>query len=296
MPSVELSAGTIEYDDSGGDGPVVVLCGGLAIGRSLWDGVVADLQDELRCVVPALPWGAHRIPMRENADLTMRGHAAILAELISALDLRDVTLVENDTAMSQVLCAGGCERVARLVITSCEAFDNYPPGLPGKLAALAAKLPGGMFVAMQQLRIGWFRRSPLGFGWMAKRPIPDADVDRWIEPLLHQREIRRDLTKYAANLDRNVLLQAAEDLRTFDRPALVVWAKEDRVMPPEHGRRLADLLPQGRLVELDDSYTLIPLDQPHALAHEIATFIRGTTPPPDRAALTTPESSARQER
>jgi pimeloyl-ACP methyl ester carboxylesterase len=276
MASIDLSVGTIEYDDTGGDGPIVVLCGGLAIGRSLWDGVVAVVRDDMRCVVPALPWGAHRIPMRPDADLTMRGQAAILGEFLDALDLREVTLVENDTAMSHVLCAGGCDRVARLVITSCEAFDNYPPGLPGKAIGLAAKLPGGVFIATQQLRLHWFRRSRLGFGWMAKRPIPHDELDRWFEPLLTQREIRRDLRKYAGNLDRKVLVEAAEGLRGFDRPALVVWATEDRVMPPQHGRRLAELLPQGRLVELDDSYTLIPLDQPHALAREIRTFIRET--------------------
>jgi pimeloyl-ACP methyl ester carboxylesterase len=224
MPSIDLSAGTIEYDDSGGDGPVAVLCGGLAIGRSLWDGVVAGLRDEMRCVVPVLPWGAHRIPMHPDADLTMRGQAAILGELIEALGLRDVTLVENDTAMSQVLCAGGCDRVARLVITSCEAFDNYPPGLPGKAIGLAAKLPGGVFVAAQQLRLRSFRRSPLGFGWMTKRPLRHDELDSWFEPLLTQREIRRDLRKYAGSLDRKVLVDAAEGLRGFDRPALVVWA------------------------------------------------------------------------
>ena len=127
MPSIELAAGTIEYRDSGGAGPAVVLGGGLAIGPSLWDGVVAALGTELRCVVPTLPWGAHRIPMHPDADLTMRGQATILGAFLEALDLTDVTLVENDTAMAQVLCAAGCERVARLVITSCEAFDNYPP-------------------------------------------------------------------------------------------------------------------------------------------------------------------------
>lgn len=273
MPSVDVGAGTIEYDDSGGDGPVIVLCGGLAIGRSLWDGVVAGLGDEVRCIVPALPWGAHRIPMRPDADLTMRGQAAILGEVLEALGLRDVTLVENDTAMAQVLCAGGCDRVGRLVITSCEAFDNYPPGLPGKAIALAARVPGGLFVAAQQLRLDAFRRSPLGFGRMARRPIPAALLDDWLEPLWTRREIRRDLEKYLRGLDRRVLLDAADGLRSFDRPALVVWASEDRVMPPEHGRRLAELLPQGRLVELDDCFTLIPLDRPDALAAEIAAFL-----------------------
>jgi len=52
-----------------------------------------------------------------------------------------------------------------------------------------------------------------------------------------------------------------------------VWAAQDRVMPPEHGRRLADLLPDARLVEIEDSYTLVPLDQPARLATEIRRFL-----------------------
>jgi pimeloyl-ACP methyl ester carboxylesterase len=65
---------------------------------------------------------------------------------------------------------------------------------------------------------------------------------------------------------RRDLLAAADALASFDRPALVAWAAEDRLMPREHGRRLADLLPQAKLVEIPDCYTLIPEDQPAALA------------------------------
>ena len=69
MPDVELSAGTIEYEDTGGSGPVVVLLHGLAMDGSLWRGVVADLRPDYRCVVPTLPLGGHRRPMRPDADL-----------------------------------------------------------------------------------------------------------------------------------------------------------------------------------------------------------------------------------
>jgi pimeloyl-ACP methyl ester carboxylesterase len=72
--------------------------------------------------------------------------------------------------------------------------------------------------------------------------------------------------------DTAVLVAVSKRLPRFDRPALVVWASQDRVMPPEHGRRLAELLPQGRLIEVDDSYTLIPLDQPTRLAQIMRKF------------------------
>lgn len=70
------------------------------------------------------------------------------------------------------------------------------------------------------------------------------------------------------------MIAAAEGLRTFDRPVLVAWAADDRVMPPEHGHRLADLLRRGRLVEIPDSFTLIPEDQPGRLAEAIGEFVR----------------------
>ena len=76
----------------------------------------------------------------------------------------------------------------------------------------------------------------------------------------------------AAAADSRLLVETAERLPGFNHSALVVWAAGDRVMPPEHGRRLAELLPNGRLSEIDDSYTLIPLDQPARLAQMIREF------------------------
>jgi pimeloyl-ACP methyl ester carboxylesterase len=113
---------------------------------------------------------------------------------------------------------------------------------------------------------------------MSKRPVPDKVMDEWFRPLQTRREVRRDLRKYATSIPpKKVLLEWAERLRSFGRPALVVWAEEDRVMPPEHGRRLAELFPRGQLVEIPDSYTLIPEDQPGELARAIRGFVRDTT-------------------
>jgi pimeloyl-ACP methyl ester carboxylesterase len=96
-----------------------------------------------------------------------------------------------------------------------------------------------------------------------------------MRPILHQAGIRRDTVRVlrAIRTAPNLLVDAAKRLPDFDRPALVVWAAGDRVMPPSHGRRLADLLPHASLVEVADSYTLIPLDQPARLAALIEDFV-----------------------
>ena len=128
----------------------------------------------------------------------------MVAELLERLDLHEVTLVQNDHAAALALAAEEPEpeRVARLVISSCEAFDNYPPGLPGKNARLTALMPGGIFLAMQAMRLRALRRLPISLGWMSKRPLPDELVDRWLRPLQTNRGVRRDLRKYARSARR----------------------------------------------------------------------------------------------
>ncbi len=276
MQEIELSAGIIEYEDTGGSGPIVVLLHGLAMDGSVWRKVVQELREGHRCVIPTMPLGSHRRPMREDADLSPHGIAKLQAEFLEALDLREVTLVGNDSGIFQITAGLYPERIARLVLTPCEAFENFPPGLPGRTAEVGIKMPGGTFLLAQSLRLHALRRLPFTFGWMAKRPIPNEIFDAWFRPLQTQRGVRRDLAKFVHTLDKGDMLAAAERLRRFDRPALVVWAPEDRVNPREYGRRFAELLPNGRLIEIADSYLLIPEDQPGELARAIRQFIRDT--------------------
>ena len=275
MPEVRLRCGPVEYTDTGGNGPVVLLVGGLLIGPSVWKEVVTELRPEFRCIVPALPWGTHRQPMLPGTDLSLAGQARILAELVDDLRLDQVTLVENDTAMAQVLMAGHPESIVRVAFVSCETWSNYPPGLPGRSLALAAALPGGLYLAMQQMRLHAFQRSPFAFGQMAKHGISRQMLDSWLRPAITHSGVRRDLAKYARSVraSRQVLKAAMKGLSTLSCPALVVWATEDRVMPIATGRGLAATIPSARFVEIDDSYTLIPLDQPVRLAQQIMLFI-----------------------
>lgn len=275
--TIELSAGTIDYQDTGGDGTAVVLLHGLLMDATLWDAVTAELRGRHRVLVPTLPMGAHARPMHDDADLSPRGLARLVGEFLERLDLRDVTLVGNDTggALVQLLIAEGAERVGSVVLASCDAYDNFPPGLTGKTVVMTGKLPPALFgLFMQQMRLKPVRRLPIAFGWLTKRG--DAVTARWMRPILTQAGVRRDAVKVLRGIaaDRRVLELAAESLAGFDRPARVVWAEDDRVMPPAHGHRLAAALPQADLVTIPDSYTLLPLDQPTALSttiHEAAT-------------------------
>ena len=275
MAQVELSVGTLEYGDTGGGGPVVVLLPGLAMDERLWQGVIDALGPDFRCLTPVLPFGAHRRPLRADADLSLRGIGRIVAEFLERLDLRDVVLCFNDWGGAQTMIADDLvDRVGRLVLVSCETDGNYPPGLGGHAAWVSCKLPGGLSLMRRTLLSPRLRRLPLVYGQMSKRGGPDELMRSWLEPL-KRAEIRRDLRKYAGGAMRGKreIRAATGALGSFRRPVLVVWDSEGKMMPNEEGVRLARSFPDSRIVELSDCYTLIPIDQPVALAREIRDFV-----------------------
>jgi pimeloyl-ACP methyl ester carboxylesterase len=274
MRSVEVPAGVIEYDETG-SGPPVVLLHGLLMDHTLWDRVLPLLPGGFRYIRPVLPLGAHRRAMNPGVDLTLSGQVRLVADLLDALQLENVTLVHSDWGGALFLTARGLDhRLARQVILPCEAFGNFPPGLPGKMVALAVRLPAGVQLAARQLRIGWLRRLPLLYGQMARRPVPGELIRRWTEPVLSDPGIRRDLLAYCrGRFDKAALIADTEALRRFHGDALVLWSPDNRVMPPAHGRRLAALMPRARYAEIPGAYVLSTLDEPEAVAREMGQFL-----------------------
>ncbi len=271
MPEIQLSQGTIEYHEQG-SGPAVVLIHGALVNARVWEGVRASLPENLRCITPELPLGSHRIPMHADADLSPRGLAALIAELLERLELENVTLVGNDTggALCQLVAAHHPDRLGRLVLTNCDAFEHFPP--PSfKFAVRAMRLPGA--IAMLELggRIRAVRRRSMAMMKLTTEPVPDELVVEWMSPLRDGR-IRRDLAKVLRGMAPEPMLAAAERLREFDRPALIVWGMQDVVFPRGDAQRLADTLPKARLERVEDSRTFVQVDQPERLARLIGEF------------------------
>jgi pimeloyl-ACP methyl ester carboxylesterase len=272
MSSLTLTAGSIHYDRSGpADGRAVVFIHGYAMGRSLWRPVTERLSARgLACLAPTWPLGAHTEAMNEGADLSMEGVAALVAELLEALGLDDVVLVGNDTggAIAQLVAVETPERLGALVLTSCDAFEHFPPTILKPLIA-AAKVPPAFSAALQPMRTRFGRKRAYG-------ALAHADIDHlaaeWIQPALTDARVRDDLRRFTGSLSRETVEAAGSRLGKFAKPALVAWSADDEFFPAQDGRRLAEALPAARLEVIPRARTFSMIDQPEVLAELIAGF------------------------
>jgi pimeloyl-ACP methyl ester carboxylesterase len=258
-----------------GDGPAIVFVHGAAVNGDLWRRVAPPLAADHRTVTLDVPLGGHARPVRADADLSLFGVAGIVADVIETLGLDDVTLVANDTggAVAQALVGSRPERIGRLVLTSCDAFENFPPRAVAYLKP-TARVPALMWLLTTQLmRSRALQRTPMAYGWATKRPIEPRIVDSFLAGLRTNADVRRDFARMLRAADKRDTVRAAEGLRSFDRPALVAWAEEDRFFPVDHGRRLASMLPQGRFELVESSRTFIPEDNPERLVALVREFL-----------------------
>jgi pimeloyl-ACP methyl ester carboxylesterase len=274
MTVAELSQGSVHYGEAGAGSPVVFLHGYL-MGGGLWDPVVRLLEGEFRCVVPELPFGAHPAALRPDADLTAAGLGRLVADFLDALDLRDVTLVGNDSgaAVAQVVAARHAGRLGGLVLATGDAFGNFPPAPFRPLIGAARTRTLTPLLALLKVRPA--RSLPTAYGWLTHGDLPHDLIDTWLAAYFADRGVRRDLRRLTAALGDDAFMhQIAGELAAFAGPALVAWAADDRFFPLEDGRRLAGILPCARLEVIAGSRTWVMRDQPERTAELVAGVAR----------------------
>ncbi|OZC53002.1 hydrolase [Rhodococcus sp. RS1C4] len=251
---------------------------GLFANAAIWRKVVPLLAENHRCITADWPFGSHAIPVGPGGDMTATGIADVVADVIERLDLRDVTLVGNDGGgmLTQLVITRRPERIGRVVLTPCDAYENFPPPFFAYLCRLA-RVPITLDLIALALRVPWLRRlygrSPIGFGWLSHARLGDELLDHFAMPILDA-GIRRDIARFLRSVDKKYTLDAAEHFRDFEKPVMVAWASDDKFFPFEHAERLVSDFPNARSTMIEGSRTWVSEDRPDVVAALIDDFVR----------------------
>lgn len=279
--SVAVDGVDIRYADDGDGTPVVFVHGAYVTG-SLWGATVGHLSVDHRCITPTWPFGAHAQPVGSNADLGVVAAGQRIARFIELLNLREVTLVANDTGGGVLLSALGAStldlsRIAKIVLTNCDSYEHFPPQAFAPLVRVcrASDLAGRLLLRILTTRRGITR-------------FVDAVTLRGIDPhayaeifggFLASASVRRDAVRFTTGLDRRYTLAAAQAIKNCSVPVLVLWGADDPMFPVSHAERLASAFPRASLQILHGSRTYVMVDRPEATADAIRTFTRVRSKP-----------------
>ena len=263
---LQLKNGTLAYWEAG-SGPPLLFVHGVFANHLLWSRVIPLLADRYRCIAPDFPLGSHSIPI--GADLSPSVVAAMIGEVIDGLGLQDVTLVGNDTggALCQMFVVRNPGRVKRLVLTNCDAYDEFPPQ-PFTYLTWVPKVPGAISILANSMRIRPNRRLPIAYGWLSKTMSREIE-DSFVNPVIHDKGIRADIAGFLRRADPKELQAVADQYGTIDIPVRLVWAEGDRAFKVDLAERIARDIPNAELVRLPGKHTFVPLDQPDRLAELI---------------------------
>ncbi|CAN5686934.1 alpha/beta fold hydrolase [soil metagenome] len=276
LRQVALQQAVIDYRVLGPEKsarPPVLFVHGILVDHRLWLAVAESLaQQGFRCILPNLPLGSHTIPVTQRTALSPAGVAEMIHDFLVALDLNDVTLVGNDTGggLCQILVDAHPERIGRLVLTNCDAFDKFPP-FPFDVVFALLRGPRSIKALMSLWSPTALRHSPLGFGLLAKNLDP-ALTASWITPSRNDSRIAEDLATLLRQVAATDLTHVSSRLSRFTKPVTLVWGLSDPCFTPALGRRLAALFPNSEFIEVPGARTFVALDDPAAVTHAVATI------------------------
>lgn len=274
---VELSQGRIHYKEFGSEhAPTILFVHGLLANSLLWQDVAKGLSQDFRCLTPDWPLGSHLEPMKPNADVSPFGMVQIILDFLDHLNLKKVILVGNNSggALAQMMVATHPERIEKLILTSCDAYEIWLPG-KFKSSEIAAFIPGGLLLTANLIKYPIFRHTSYVFGGLSKYMSIEIS-DSFALPLSSSAGLRRDYGKFLRTLSPKLTLEASKHFDKFHKPVLIAWSSEDRFFPIENANKLHQQFNDSKLVFIDDAYTFSAIDNPDQLTNEIRTFLQGS--------------------
>lgn len=276
---VDVGEARVAYYEEGSGKPLLLLHG-CPFSSFIWRRVIARLSSRYRCLAPDL-LGLGDTETPEGADWSLRAQAAMVLGFLDELGLEHAYVVGHDHggAIAQLLAAEHPDRIDRLVLSNAEAYDNWPSDDERPFVRVT-QIP----VLGDMVLWAWSRRPIFRFALKEAKAVHDPKVltpellDGYIGANLSDRHRRTKTKRFlAGQFDPNnnrVTVDLLDDLKRFDHPTLLVWAKDDPHFGPEWGERLCRDIPGAvRLELLPDTGHLLMEERPERFATLVDEFL-----------------------
>jgi pimeloyl-ACP methyl ester carboxylesterase len=249
-----------------GEGPALVLLHGLSATHANWEHTIAGFADRFRVIAPDLP--GHGRSEKPDAPYTIDFYAGIVRSLGHALGIPEAIVAGNSLG-GQIAVEVGAAYPAwtRAVVLVA------PAGTFGAVARRLGRVVD-VFAGPRLLRLALPRalersvHDPALPGYEARRR------------LLAERLAHEDYPRFARAVRRSIagaLAAGDEACARLAQPTLVVWGREDRIVPVVCGEQYCRFLPNASLLVLGQCGHQPGLEQPDTFASLVDKFLSASS-------------------
>lgn len=265
-----------------GEGEPVVLLHGIAHSLHAWDRVIVPLAETHDVVAIDLP-GCGKSD-KPDTDYSLGAQATAIRYVLEYLGLDFVTAIGHSLGggVAMTLAYQYPERVGRLGLIASG-------GLGRELHAMfrLASLPLGSEEVMRVMfspltRPLWHLLAPVGGAPLFASPGKYRDDTIAILRALEDADARRAFLRML----RSASSISGQAISALDRigmalfPVLIVWGRQDAIFPVAHAERAAALIPNARLVVLDQCGHFPQIEATTALLDALTSWLHETEPEP----------------
>jgi pimeloyl-ACP methyl ester carboxylesterase len=268
---VTTASGNISYCEHG-SGPVALFVHGVLLSGYLWRHQLVELGDLRRCIaVDLMAHGNTEISATQDVSVTANAH--MLAQFLDALKVDQVDLVGNDSGggICQIFAALYPTRVRSLVLTDCDAHDNWPPEAFKSFVSMVAG--GGLTGALHaMLADKSVYRSPQALGLAYERPaaVTDDTIETYLRPHVRSPQRTHDLERFVNAFDCRHTVEIEKSLRRVQAPTLIAWGTDDIFFDVKWAHWLEKAIPgTKRRVELTGARIFFPEERANEFNKEV---------------------------
>jgi 4,5:9,10-diseco-3-hydroxy-5,9,17-trioxoandrosta-1(10),2-diene-4-oate hydrolase len=247
-----------------GKGDNLLLVHGNGIGRPVWDNLVPDLSKYYTVYALDLPgFGCSDMP---DIPYNVPFYAEYLNKLMHQMKLEKsaVAGISMGGAVAATLAASHPDKVSKLILIAPAGLT--PP--QGEFVKPSRFMDASFWLLSHNKDM--FRRS-LEDLFYDKSKIPPKLADEIWERMKipeHRRALLRN-AQYLAKAD----MAFSGQLASIVAPTLIVWGREDCIIPVSDAERFAGMIPHADVLTLGRCGHAVTLEKPGPLADTFLTFL-----------------------
>jgi pimeloyl-ACP methyl ester carboxylesterase len=261
----------LHYEERGSGEPILFVHG---FGASIfsWRYLVPALEKNARLILLDLK-GFGRSPKPADGQYSVYDQAQLVHRFIADRDLTNLTLIGHSygggvaLVTSLSLLAEGHQRLRRLVLIDSVGYKQPLP-LFVRILRNAVLGPLAVTVVPRKLQV----LSILKLAYHDSGKITGAAVDNYAEPLSSPggRQALRETAKAMIPPDIEAL---TSQYRRITVPTLILWGKEDHIVPLAIGMRLKEDIPNSTLDVIEECGHIPHEEQPERALAAVQGFL-----------------------